>query len=76
MRKPDRHFSNGCVRLEDAPTLGKWLLGKPIATIAKKTEQGVPLPEAVPVYLTYFTAAPAATGVTFLKDVYGRDTSA
>jgi murein L,D-transpeptidase YcbB/YkuD len=76
MKKPDRHFSNGCVRLEDAPTLGKWLLGKPIATIAKKTEQGVPLPEAVPVYLTYFTAAPAAKGVTFLNDVYGRDTSA
>jgi murein L,D-transpeptidase YcbB/YkuD len=76
LKKPDRHFSNGCVRLEDAPTLGKWLLGKPITAFSKKPEQGVPLPEAVPVYLTYFTATPTADGVGFLKDVYGRDRGA
>ncbi|MFV0624980.1 L,D-transpeptidase family protein [Sphingomonas sp. ac-8] len=76
MQKPDRHFSNGCVRLEDAPGLGKWLLGKPITAFAKQPEQGVPLPQAVPVFLTYFTATPTAKGVGFLKDVYGRDTRA
>lgn len=76
MKKTDRFFSNGCVRLEDAPTLGKWLLRKPITGFSKKPEQGVPLPEAVPVYLTYFTATPTAKGVGFLKDVYGRDTGA
>ena len=26
--KSDRHFSNGCVRLEDAPRLGRWLFGQ------------------------------------------------
>ena len=74
MKKPARHFSNGCVRLEDAPTLGKWLLGKPITTVAKKPEQAAPLPQAVPIYLTYFTATAAPKGVVFLPDVYGRDT--
>lgn len=69
----DRHFSNGCIRLEDAAKLGKWLLGKRITAAAKKPEQTVALPVPVPVYLTYFTATPTERGVGFLKDVYARD---
>lgn len=73
LARSDRHLSNGCIRLQDAPRLGRWLLGKPIATIAKKPEQAVALSNPVPVYLTYLTATPTARGVGFLADVYGRD---
>jgi L,D-transpeptidase YcbB len=72
--KPARHFSNGCVRLEDAAGLGQWLLGKPLrATASKEPERPVPLAVPVPVYMTYFTATATKDGVGFLKDVYGRD---
>jgi L,D-transpeptidase YcbB len=72
--KPARHFSNGCVRLEDAAGLGQWLLGKPLrATASKEPERAVPLAAPVPVYMTYFTATATKDGVGFLKDVYGRD---
>jgi murein L,D-transpeptidase YcbB/YkuD len=73
MKKPARQFSNGCVRLEDAGMLGRWFFGKPLATSARTPEQHRPLPQPVPVYLTYLTAAPTEKGVAFLKDVYGRD---
>jgi murein L,D-transpeptidase YcbB/YkuD len=75
LTKPDRHLSNGCVRLEDAPALGRWLLGKSFVTGGKQPEQDVPLSQPVPVYLTYLTAIPTAKGVGFLTDVYGRDGS-
>ncbi|QGP80686.1 L,D-transpeptidase family protein [Sphingobium sp. CAP-1] len=71
--KADRHYSNGCVRLEDAQRLGRWFFGKAIAAEGGKPEQHVPLPQPVPVYLTYLTAVPTAQGVQFLPDVYGRD---
>jgi murein L,D-transpeptidase YcbB/YkuD len=73
LAKDDRHFSNGCVRLEDAPGLGKWLLSKPLAAVSKQPEQDIALPRQVPVYLTYFTATPTKTGVGFIKDSYARD---
>lgn len=69
----DRHFSNGCIRLEDAARLGKWLLGRPVAGISKQPEHVVALSAPVPVYLTYLTATPTEKGAGFLKDVYGRD---
>nr|WP_232313713.1 L,D-transpeptidase family protein [Sphingobium sp. TCM1] len=71
--KADRHFSNGCVRLEDAQRLGRWFFGRMPSTDGEKPEQHVPLPQPVPVYLTYLTAVPTALGVQFLPDVYGRD---
>ncbi|MCI4589040.1 L,D-transpeptidase family protein [Sphingobium sp. BYY-5] len=71
--KEDRHFSNGCVRLEDALRLGRWFFGKLPDADGDAPEQHVPLPQAVPVYLTYLTAVPTAQGVQFLPDVYGRD---
>lgn len=69
----DRYFSAGCVRLEDAPRLARWLFGKPLVAASKAPEQRVDLPEPVPVYITYLTAAPAANGLAFRNDVYGRD---
>lgn len=72
LQKSDRHFSNGCIRLENAALLGRWLLQKPIGT-TKAPEQAVALPVQVPVYLTYLTAVPTGAGVAFRRDVYGRD---
>jgi murein L,D-transpeptidase YcbB/YkuD len=74
LKKSDRHFSNGCIRLEDAPALGRWLMQAPLRTARGRVEQAVPLPVQVPVYLTYLTATATARGVAFRDDVYGRDT--
>ena len=51
----ERAVSNGCVRLEDAPRLARWLLGRDPETIVASSapEQHVPLPRAVPIYITY-----------------------
>jgi murein L,D-transpeptidase YcbB/YkuD len=52
-----RNLSNGCVRLEDAPRLARWLLGEdaPLGTAAP--EQHVPLPRAVPIAIAYLDAS-------------------
>ena len=73
MRRSARHLSNGCVRLEDAPRLGRWFFGRPLAVPSPAPEQDIALPQPVPVYLTYLTAVPSAGGVTLLSDAYGRD---
>ena len=47
-----RSLSHGCVRLEDAPRLARWLLGKdPPAVTAP--EQNVLLPQPVPIRISY-----------------------
>jgi len=75
-RRDDRRQSSGCVRLEDAGRLERWLFeGRPRRP-SGAAEQRVDLPEAVPVYITYFTALPTAGGVVFQRDVYGRDVMA
>ena len=73
-----RMFSGGCVRLEDAPRLARWLYGgKEPSTSSTSPEQRVDLPRPVPVYLTYLTAVPSDDGsITFLPDVYKRDPAA
>ena len=71
--KAERRFSSGCVRVEDAQRLAKWLFGKPLVPRSSAPEQQMNLPEPVPVYITYFTASPQATGVAFLPDAYNRD---
>lgn len=71
--KADRHFSNGCVRLEDAGRLGKWLFNQPLKPESSAPEQHVPVPEPVPVYLMYFTASPDGGAIRYVADVYDRD---
>lgn len=74
LAKEQRQFSNGCVRLEDAERLGRWLMGKSIARTGSAPEQRIDLPTLVPVYITYLTAAPTAQGtIAFRSDVYRRD---
>ena len=69
-----RLFSGGCVRLEDAPRLARWLYnGKPPSTASARPEQRVDLPDPVPVFLTYLTAVPGKDGITYYPDVYNRD---
>ena len=73
LKEEVRFASSGCVRLEDAPRLGKWLFGK--MPLAKKgaVEQVVPLAQPVPVYITYLTAAPEEGRIVFRNDLYNRD---
>ena len=69
----DRDLSNGCIRVEDAARLGRWLIGRePVAT-SSEPEQHVLLPTPVPVYVTYLTANVDGGQLTFVNDVYGRD---
>lgn len=72
LKAEDRHFSNGCIRLEDAATLGRWLMQRPLPA-AKGSEHAVALRLPVPVYLTYLTATSSGGRVAFRDDVYGRD---
>ncbi|MEO8176949.1 MAG: hypothetical protein ABI626_09870, partial [Sphingomicrobium sp.] len=41
------------VRLEDAPRLARWLMGRDPASMSSEPEQHVLLPTAVPIYITY-----------------------
>lgn len=74
LSEASRLFSGGCVRLEDAPRLARWLYeGKPPSTASARPEQRVNLPQPVPVFLTYLTAVPGEGGITYYPDVYHRD---
>ena len=66
--------SNGCVRLEDAARLSRWLFnGRPPRAQGAKPEQKVNLPQLVPIYLTYLTAVPSGTSIVYFDDFYGKD---
>ena len=66
----DRWISNGCVRLEDYRRFAGWV---GIPADAAGSEQYIPLPRPVPIYLTYLTVAASPNGVTFRPDPYGFD---
>jgi murein L,D-transpeptidase YcbB/YkuD len=69
----NRALSNGCIRLEDAKRLGRWLLGREPVPSAGAAEQHVSLPQGVPVYVTYLTAQPHIGEAALARDVYGWD---
>jgi L,D-transpeptidase YcbB len=53
--RQDRRLSHGCVRLEHADALYKWLFGQPlVADEMAGADQQVGLPDPVPVYLVRF----------------------
>jgi len=68
-----RLYSGGCVRLEDAWRLGRWLFGRDLTWEGAGTEEPVALTPPVPVYITYLTAMPTGSSIAFFDDVYGRD---
>ena len=71
--KTQRNFSNGCIRLEHAERLARWLLGRDPVPPNGDPEQHVKLAEGVPIYVTYLTANVANGELIFSKDVYGLD---
>jgi len=72
--KNELWISNGCVRVEDYKRLARWLFNGSVPTGKDpKVEEEVNLPAPVPVYMTYLTVQPTATGMVFLPDPYGRD---
>jgi murein L,D-transpeptidase YcbB/YkuD len=72
-KEASRYFSGGCVRLEDASRLGRWLFGHDLDWQSAGTEEAVPLATPVPVYITYLTAMPDGGSIAYFDDVYGRD---
>lgn len=74
-RKDDRHLSNGCIRLEKAWVLGRWMMGKALdeRPKSKAPEIAIPMPAPVPVYLTYLTVTRSKNGIAIRPDVYGLD---
>jgi murein L,D-transpeptidase YcbB/YkuD len=69
----NRWISNGCVRVEDAPRLARWLYGAMPQGTAADREDRVDLAQPVPVYMTYFTVGADAKGLSFWADPYSRD---
>ena len=71
--KDDRWISNGCIRVEDANRLAKWVFGSDPDPQTNEPEERADLPQPVPVYITYLTAEAGKGGVAFRKDRYDRD---
>jgi L,D-transpeptidase YcbB len=77
-----RAFSHGCIRVADPFDLAHELLSVQSAeaeaeferVLVTGSETMVPLEQAVPVHLVYFTAYPTQKGkMSYRRDVYGRD---
>jgi murein L,D-transpeptidase YcbB/YkuD len=72
--KNELWISNGCVRLEDYKRLARFLFAGSVPQGSNpKVEEEIDLPKPIPVYMTYLTAQPTATGIQFMPDHYGRD---
>jgi len=72
----DRTISHGCIRLEDAERLARWMLGREPRADSSAPEQNVTLPTPVPIYVTYLTAQAHDGQLSFVDDIYGRDEQA
>lgn len=68
-----RLFSGGCIRLEDAARLGRWLFGRTLKATSNAPDIKVPLDRPVPIYVAYLTAVPEGSSITYFDDVYGWD---
>jgi murein L,D-transpeptidase YcbB/YkuD len=72
----NRNLSNGCVRVEDAKRLGRWLLGHDPVSPGSTPELRVQLPQPTAIYLTYITAQAKDGKLSYLPDLYGWDRQA
>jgi murein L,D-transpeptidase YcbB/YkuD len=79
---PVRALSHGCVRVEDEIALAgfalapdpRWTRARLVEALRTAQEEVVPLPEPLPVYLLYFTAAAKSDGtLSLVVDPYGWD---
>lgn len=68
-----RNLSNGCVRVEDARRLGRWLLGSEPVAPSDDPEIRVQLAQGVPIVLTYLTAQATDGKLAYRDDFYGWD---
>lgn len=68
----NRWISNGCVRLEDAARLARWIFGTTPKPRTGEPEERVDIADPMPVYITYLTVYPRSE-VVFRNDPYGRD---
>ncbi len=73
--KDPRDLSNGCVRVEDARRLGRWLLGEDPVAPGTDPEMQVRIPQPIPIILTYLTVQVSDGKLTYLRDIYGWDDS-
>jgi murein L,D-transpeptidase YcbB/YkuD len=73
LSEASRLYSGGCIRLEDAGRLGRWMFGRELQKNGDDPEQIVMIPAMIPLYVTYLTAVPSSTGIAYFDDVYGRD---
>lgn len=80
--RTDRHFSHGCMRVEQILPLASFALSgdtsaalpRIAAAIAEGATQRISLDRPLPVYVLYWTAMANPDGtVEFRPDVYGRD---
>jgi murein L,D-transpeptidase YcbB/YkuD len=80
--RTDRALSHGCIRIEKPFDLAeyvlqhnpRWTRERLVSAIAKSPGQTVPLPEPLPIHLTYRTAWVDEDGVVhFRTDIYGYD---
>ena len=69
----NRAKSNGCIRVEDYRRLANWLFGRDVAAVGSAPEQHMSMPRGVPVYATYLTMVPDASGMQTFADRYGWD---
>jgi L,D-transpeptidase YcbB len=75
-QRENRRLSSGCVRVEDAARLAKWLFGREILEGDPTPDKQIDLPEPVPVFITYLTASFENGRIRFRPDTEGRDGSA
>jgi L,D-transpeptidase YcbB len=77
-QQADRWISSGCVRVEDARRLARWLFGEMPRGRSRTIEERVDLVNPVAVYITYLTAeaVSGSDGIRFRPDRYGRDPEA
>ena len=72
----DRDLSHGCIRLENAEALARWMMGRSPEARSDQPELNVALPTPVPIYITYLTAQAHDGQLSFVDDIYGRDAQA
>jgi murein L,D-transpeptidase YcbB/YkuD len=71
--KDRRTLSMGCIRLEQADRLARWMLGREPEAPSSDPEQHVQLEKGVPVFVSYLTASVEDGKLAYAEDVYGLD---